>query len=104
MIDHDRLFKELLSTFFVEFIELFFPQVLEYFDASSLTFLDKEVFTDVTEGEKHETDLIAQVQLRNKSSFFLIHVEDQASSRANFSTHRTGECYANCYQLDAKGN
>jgi hypothetical protein len=29
-IDHDRLFKELISTFFIEFIELFFPQVLEY--------------------------------------------------------------------------
>jgi len=26
-IDHDRLFKELISTFFVEFIELFFPQL-----------------------------------------------------------------------------
>jgi len=25
MIDHDRLFKELLSTFFVEFLDLFFP-------------------------------------------------------------------------------
>jgi hypothetical protein len=24
-IDHDRLFKELLETFFVEFISLFFP-------------------------------------------------------------------------------
>ncbi len=27
MIDHDRLFKELLSTFFVEFLELFFPDL-----------------------------------------------------------------------------
>ncbi len=50
-IDHDRLFKELISTFFVEFIELFFPQVMDYLDRDSITFLDKEVFTDVTEGE-----------------------------------------------------
>ena len=27
-IDHDRLFKELLTTFFVEFLELFFPKNL----------------------------------------------------------------------------
>ncbi len=85
MIDHDRLFKELLSTFFVEFIDLFFPEVREYLDASEMTFLDKEVFTDVTEGEKHETDLIAQVKFRNQPSCFLIHVEAQASSRPNFN-------------------
>ena len=26
-MDHDRLFKELLSTFFVEFVDLFLPDV-----------------------------------------------------------------------------
>ena len=25
-VDHDRLFKELLETFFAEFIQLFFPE------------------------------------------------------------------------------
>jgi hypothetical protein len=55
MIDHDRLFKELISTFFIEFLELFFPQVLAYTDTSSIEFLDKEIFTDVTEGEEYET-------------------------------------------------
>jgi hypothetical protein len=30
MIDHDRLFKELLTNFFVEFIELFFPAIASY--------------------------------------------------------------------------
>jgi hypothetical protein len=30
MIDHDRLFKELLSTFFLEFIDLFIPKVRGY--------------------------------------------------------------------------
>ena len=37
-IDHDRLFKELISTFFVEFIELFFPQLMDYLDRDSITF------------------------------------------------------------------
>ena len=54
MIDHDRLFKELLSTFFIEFIELFFPNVMNYLEPDSVTFLDKEVFTDVTKGDRRE--------------------------------------------------
>ena len=29
-MDHDRLFKELISTFFVEFVELFLPDVARY--------------------------------------------------------------------------
>ncbi len=84
-IDHDRLFKELISTFFVEFIELFFPQVMDYLDRDSITFLDKEVFTDVTEGERHESDLVAQVKFRGKESFFLIHLEAQESCRKWFN-------------------
>ena len=84
-VDHDRLFKELISTFFVEFIELFFPQLMDYLDRNSITFLDKEVFTDVTEGERYESDLVAQVKFRGKESFFLIHVEAQQSSRKWFN-------------------
>jgi hypothetical protein len=36
MIDHDRLFKELLRTFFLEFIELFLPAVREYLGRTRL--------------------------------------------------------------------
>jgi predicted transposase YdaD len=84
MIDHDRLFKELLSTFFVEFIELFLPDVMAYLEPDSVTFLDKEVFTDVTAGEHYETDLLVQAQFRGELSCFLIHVENQAKAQANF--------------------
>ena len=85
MIDHDRLFKELLSTFFLEFLDLFFPNVTSYLEPDSITFLDKEVFTDVTAGEQYEADLIAKVQFRNQESFFLIHVENQAKAQTDFS-------------------
>ena len=84
MIDHDRLFKELLSTFFVEFIELFLPDVIAYLEPDSLTFLDKEVFTDVTAGERYEADLLVQAQFRGEPSCFLIHVENQAKAQTNF--------------------
>jgi hypothetical protein len=69
MIDHDRLFKELLTTFFVEFLELFLPEVAAYIERESLEFLDKELFTDVTAGERYETDLIVKAKFREQESF-----------------------------------
>ncbi len=56
MIDHDRLFKELLSTFFPEFVDLFLPDVRAYLKRDSLGFLNPEIFTDVTSGERYEAD------------------------------------------------
>ncbi|MBE9194588.1 DUF4351 domain-containing protein [Synechocystis sp. LEGE 06083] len=85
MIDHDRLFKELLTTFFVEFLDLFFPQVLDYLDQDSLIFLDKEIFTDVTFGERHESDLIVQAKFKGQDAYFLIHVEAQATNQSQFN-------------------
>jgi hypothetical protein len=85
MIDHDRLFKELLSTFFIEFIELFFPDVMTYLEPDSVTFLDKEVFTDVTAGDRYEADLLVQAQFQSQSSYFLIHVENQSYNQADFN-------------------
>ena len=85
MIDHDRLFKELLSTFFVEFLELFFPDVSEYLERDSLVPMDKELFTDVTSGERYEADLVMRAQFRGQSSQFLVHVEHQSSSQSDFN-------------------
>lgn len=81
-MDHDRLFKELLTTFFVEFIELFFPQLAARVDRRRLEFLDKEVFTDVTSGERHEVDVVAKARFRGGGAgFFLIHVEARPEPR-----------------------
>ena len=97
MIDHDRLFKELLTTFFLEFIDLFFPDVSAYLEPNSLTFLDKELFTDVTSGDQYEADLIAKVQFRGQESFFLIHVENQANAQSDFS-QRMFRYFARLYE------
>ncbi|WP_204103138.1 MULTISPECIES: Rpn family recombination-promoting nuclease/putative transposase, partial [Spirulina sp. CCY15215] len=99
-IDHDRLFKELLTVFFVEFIELFFPELREYLDRNSVTFLDKEVFTDVTRGEKYETDLIVQVRFAKQNSYFLIHIENQSS----FETAFNRRMFRYCSRLHEKFN
>jgi len=84
MTDHDRLFKELITTFFVEFVELFLPDVNEYLDPASIEFLDKEVFTDIIAGDKHEVDLLVRAKVKEQSAFFLIHLEHQSSPQANF--------------------
>lgn len=85
MIDHDRLFKELLSTFFVEFLDLFLPQVASQIDRDSIQFLPQEVFTDVTSGDKKEIDLLAQVRYQGQETCFLIHVENQSYTEKNFA-------------------
>ena len=85
MIDHDRLFKELLGTFFAEFLELFVPDLTAYLDIRSIEFVDKEVFTDITLGTTHLADLVAKAKCRDQESFFLIHLEHQAQSQTEFS-------------------
>jgi hypothetical protein len=84
-IDHDQLFKELLSTFFVEFIELFLPNVAEIMDRHSITFLPQEYFTDLITGDRKIIDLLAKVRLRDQEAFFVIHLENQSFSEVDFA-------------------
>jgi len=84
-MDHDRLFKELLTTFFVEFVELFLPEIAEALDPNvAVVSLDKEVFTDVTSGDKHEVDILMKARLSGEEAFFLIHVENQSTPQTDF--------------------
>ncbi len=84
MIDHDRLFKELLTTFFVEFIELFFPKLAAVLDRDSITFLDKEIFISLFDGKEYEADIVARVRFAERDAFFLIHIENQSTPEADF--------------------
>jgi hypothetical protein len=85
MIDHDRLFKELLTNFFPEFIELFFPDVSAYWERDSVEFLPQEVFTDVTEGERKIVDLVVRASFRNQDALFIIHTEHQSYAQTDFN-------------------
>jgi len=96
-IDHDRLFKELISTFFIEFIDLFLPQVASDIDRKSIHFLPLEVFNDVTSGEKKEIDLLVKVKYRQQDTYFLIHVEAQSSTKKDF-TKRMFKYFARLYE------
>jgi hypothetical protein len=84
MINHDRLFKLLLGTFFADFLELFFPELAEYLDKDSLAAQDKEILTDLTQGETHEADMVFKARVKNTDSFFLVHVETQAQHQPDF--------------------
>jgi predicted transposase/invertase (TIGR01784 family) len=84
-IDHDRLFKELLETFFEEFITIFFPELHRVINFSGLRFLQQELFTDVTIGDKHRVDLLAEVGLHGEEGLILIHIESQAQYQEDFA-------------------
>jgi hypothetical protein len=66
MVDSDKLFKELLKTFFVEFLELFFAEMRAYIDETAIEFLDKQYYTDQVTGERREADIIARVKFREQ--------------------------------------
>ncbi|WJQ10397.1 Rpn family recombination-promoting nuclease/putative transposase [Geobacillus stearothermophilus] len=83
-IDHDRLFKELLSTFFEEFLLLFFPHVYEQIDFRHVSFLSEEVFTDVVAGEKHRVDLLVETKLKGEDGLIIVHIEHQSYTQPTF--------------------
>ncbi|MCD5401106.1 transposase, partial [candidate division NPL-UPA2 bacterium] len=73
---HDRLFKQLLETFFIEFIDLFFPQVSRLMDKNQLVFLQQEVITDVKDKERHIIDVLVETKLADEDGLILVHVEN----------------------------
>jgi len=84
-IDHDMLFKELLTTFFVEFLDLFFPEVLSYLDTNSIQFVNTEMFSDLTQGEKSILDILALARFQEQDYSFMVHIENQSSSASKFN-------------------
>jgi len=84
-VDHDRLFKELLETFFAEFMKLFFPEASRAIDFSHIKFMQQEIFTDVTAGERHEVDIIVETRLKEEPGLIMVHVEPQAYVQKDFN-------------------
>jgi hypothetical protein len=84
-MDHDRLFKRLLSEFFAEFLELFVPDLAEQLDGTELVPLDKELWGDDAPVARHEVDLLVRARVRGEPSHFLIHVEAQAQHQPDFA-------------------
>jgi hypothetical protein len=90
-IDHDQLFKQLLTTFFLEFLELFTPEFFAAIDPSSLEILPLEYFTDIDAGERKAMDVIVRINLLGRPNApassrvsVVVNCEHQSTSRANF--------------------
>lgn len=84
MIDHDLLFKELLTTFFWDFLELFAPEVWETAEQDSLVFLTQEVFNDLEGQARRNVDIVAQLRFQGRDTCFLVHVENQSTAQSDF--------------------
>ena len=84
MIDHDGLFKQLLSNYFLEFIDLMLPDLASFVAGCPFKFLDKEIYKDVLSGSKGEADLVAEFSHEGIPSL-LVHVEIQSQRETDFS-------------------
>lgn len=82
-IDHDALFKLLLTNFFREFLELAAPELANALDDEPLVFLDKESFSTLIDPDRREADLVVQARLRDEPATLLIHLEHQAQEDAD---------------------
>ena len=80
-LPHDELFKEVLRVCFEDFIELFLPEVMQYLDVNSLEFIEQEAFGEITSNERRAVDVLVKASFRGQATYFLIHVEAQASKR-----------------------
>ena len=93
-IDHDGLFKRLLTMFFFEFVQLFLQHVANHIDPTYIEFLDKETLGPLRSRRRRESDLVAKVRLMDqREAFFLIHIENQSKNDPDFP-RRMYEYYA----------
>ncbi|MFN4258227.1 MAG: hypothetical protein ACK4RK_02960 [Gemmataceae bacterium] len=85
-MDHDQRFKTLIREFFADFMRLFLADWAARLDLSAIEWLDKEVFPDPPEGERHTLDLVAKVGVPatdrpSPPSLILVHVEIESPDR-----------------------
>jgi predicted transposase/invertase (TIGR01784 family) len=81
-LDHDGIFKQLLSAFLVEFLDLFAPDLLALLDPQDLTLLPTESFVNLLDPHRRTADLLVHAQIRGSPGAILIHLEHQAQADA----------------------
>jgi len=85
-MDHDALFKLLITGVFRDFIRLFAPALAEHIDPDTeVVVLPNEMIAGPNNRKRRIVDLIVRVKVRGQDSFFLIHVENQAARVSDFS-------------------
>ncbi|UTW68543.1 hypothetical protein KHA80_13160 [Anaerobacillus sp. HL2] len=85
-LDHDRWFKELITTFFEEFILAFFPvDIYEHIDFHHVTFLNQEVYTDIIKGRKRCSGYFSRNKTKREKYALIIHIEPQSTYEDDFN-------------------
>jgi hypothetical protein len=79
-LDHDGIFKQLLSAFLVEFLDLFAPELLALLDPTDLSLLPTESFVNLLDPDRRTADLLVQARIRGSPGAILIHLEHQAQA------------------------
>ncbi|MCW1970919.1 MAG: DUF4351 domain-containing protein [Anaerolineae bacterium] len=93
-IDHDALFKRLLTEFSFDFLALFFPKVAAQIVPNTLVLLDKELLGKGKRRYKKIVDLALKAKLLEEETFFIIHVEHESSPARIRSIQRRMALYA----------
>jgi len=66
-------------------MKLFFPEAYQTIDFTHIKFLQQEVFTDVTAGERREVDIIVETRLKEEPGLILVHIEPQSYVQKDFN-------------------
>jgi hypothetical protein len=82
-VAHDQLFKTLLRRYFADFVRIVLPAPMSRrLRLDAPRFLDRELFTDLVEGEERRLDLVAQVETaEGEAELLVVHVEVEARAR-----------------------
>lgn len=83
MLDFDQLFKKLLTAFFGDLLNIVRLSLAGHAPLALTTFEDKELFTDLKQGEHRFADLVARLTLDDTgSTLVLAHVEVEGDATA----------------------
>ena len=61
------------------------PKIAELIERDSIEFLSQELYTDILAGDKFLADIIVKVRFKDRNAFFLVHIEHQSTTPADFA-------------------
>jgi hypothetical protein len=109
-MEHDQLFKSVLTAQLPPFLELFFPDEAWRLDLGRARFVDKELFAAPPMGPGREVDVLAEIPLRAgaaaersdaDSALVAVHIEVQSRRERGF-VWRNLEYYALLRRIEEK--
>src|SRR5690625_991614 len=81
--NHDRLFKQLIGTFFEECLEALFPTLHDQIDFEIITHLSEETYT--YDGDRRILERVAEVKWKVPDDGIVVHVEPPSYLQKDFN-------------------